>query len=126
MKIVKENLLRLGLSDFSVSEINLDERGKSITFKTVGALYKQSSEIIELGPGFITINNFINMSITAYNAIEDEKKILEENQIMNLREICEVEINDQEVIIKGFNPKGPEWVEYHIEGGEVIGDFADC
>ncbi len=48
-------------------------RGKSITFKTVGALYKRGSEIIELGPGFITINNFIKMSVTAYNAIEDEK-----------------------------------------------------
>ncbi len=37
------------------------------------------------------------------------KKIFEENKSMNLREICEVEINDQEVIVKGFDQSGVEW-----------------
>lgn len=122
----RKDLANLGLCDFPVLDTLLDIKNRAITFKTMGAWFRKDFGKIELGEGFITISNYNAIEVTSYNAKKDKKVLLEENTLIKLSEICKIEINNEKIVVKGFDQSGAEWIEYSIIGGNVAGQYTDC
>lgn len=126
MKIIsKEILKKINFSDFKVISTNIDKISKSIIFYISGACQLSDKERIKLGSGYLKIMKYNSIHITSYNAKNKTETILSENNYEPLCEICEINIFDNELIIKGFSEKNYNWIEFTINGGELTGEFSD-
>lgn len=126
MKIISnENLEIMNFSDFTVLNIILNKSSKSIGFYLNGACYFKERKRIELGKGYFSIMGYDTIYITSYNAKESIEKILSEEDFESLRELCEISIKKNEIIIKGFSEKTSNWIEFSIVGGRITGEFKD-
>jgi hypothetical protein len=126
MKITSISILeKINFSDFQVLKTKLDKKLKSITFATNEASRLVNGKRIELGEGYLEIVNYNSIHITSYNAQEDIEKSLTEDQYEQLDEICEIEVYETKLIVKGFTKQTANWIEFDIIGGHVKGEFLD-
>src|SRR5690606_3400120 len=118
-------LEKVNFSDFQVLKTKLDKKLKFITFTLNGASRLVNGKRIEFGEGYLEIINYNSIHITSYNAKENIEKVLTEDQYEQLREICEIEIYETKLVIKGFAKQTTNWIEFDIIGGTVKGEFLD-
>lgn len=121
----RNNLEKLNFADFAVLETKLDSESKSITFILSGGSQLVDNKRIELGEGYFEIIKYDCISIISYNAKENIEKVHTENQYEKLGEICEIEVYENKLIIKGFAKITANWIEFEITGGRVRGEFLD-
>jgi hypothetical protein len=126
MKITsKTDLEKIGFLDFSVSNTSIEKPIHSITFSITGALQLINNRCIELGKGNLKIIGYDSIFITSYNGRENTKATLTEDDFEPLRELCEIDVNEDNLIIKGFAENTWNWIEFTITGGKVEGEFED-
>lgn len=121
----RNNLERVNFADFNVLETKLDKESKAIIFNLSGGLQLVDDKQIELGKGYLTITNYDSIKITSYNAKANIEKVLTETQYEQLSEICEIEVLENKLVIKGFAKFTTNWIEFDIIGGKVRGEFLD-
>ncbi|MBA2654970.1 MAG: hypothetical protein H0U71_07920 [Gammaproteobacteria bacterium] len=121
----REALKKLSFIDFNVLNVNIDKKIKEITFRLDGALHLINGIKEELGEGYLKIINYAEIEITSYNARNKSKTQQAEDNYENLNQLCEIDLNDDLVNIKGFAEQTYNWLEFKISGGELIGEFKD-
>lgn len=126
MKITsKRDLERMSFIDFEVLNTYIDEVSHSIVFSLSGACQIVDGKRVELGKGDLKITRYYTISVISYNAKEKKETVLSEDSFECLRELCEIDINENNLVIKGFAKNTYNWIEFTITGGKVEGEFAD-
>lgn len=126
MKINNKQILeKMNFADFKVLNSYIDKKVKSLYFYLSGAWIMESSNKIELGEGYLKLIGYSSIFISAYHAKEKIEKILSEENYEKLQEICEIDIFQDEIVIKGFAVKTFNWIEFHVRGEIVHGQFID-
>lgn len=125
MKINKKILERMNFSDFSVINTHIDNKLKTICFSLNGAFLMNNGRRVELGEGYLKLVGYVNIFISAYNAKAKIEKVLSEENYEQLNEICEIEIHQDKVIIKGFSKENFNWMEFNVDGGIILGEFIE-
>lgn len=118
-----QTLEKMNFSDFEVLNTQIDKKLKTICFSLSGGWFMKDSNRMELGEGYLKFTGYRSISITAYNAREKLEKVLSEESYERLNEICEIAVRYDEVIIKGFAKETFNWIEFHVVGGIVKGEF---
>lgn len=126
MKIIrKKDLEKISFIDFDVTNTSIDKTSHSIIFSLNGGLQLVDDKHIEFGKGYLKISNYYTISITSFNAKEKIEHVLSEDDFESLSELCEIDINENNLVIKGFAKNTSNWVEFNIIGGKVAGEFSD-
>ena len=126
MKITdKRKLQKMSFLDFNVKSTRIDSHAKSINFLLSGAWIRKGNHRIELEEGSLIFFGYEDVFISSYNAKEKSEQILSEKKYEELKEICEIDVHEEQIIIKGFAKNTFNWVEFHIKGGLVKGNFVE-
>lgn len=126
MKITNvKSLEKMNFSDFNVLDIVFDKHVKSITFFIDGALYLNPEKRVELGNGYLQVADYNSIKIIAYDAKSDHDWLIDEENFEQLREISEIDVAQDHIVIKGFSKTSSNWLEFNISGGILKGAFLD-
>lgn len=120
-----KSLERVNFSDNKVFRTEIDEKNKSVTFYISGGCRLAANTRICFEDGELHITGYRSFSATSYNAKNDQEVTLSIDKLENLGEICEIDVYNEKLVIKGFALASGNWLEFNIEGGIVKGSFKD-
>lgn len=121
----KTELNNYSFIHFDVAKVEIDTISKSISFKLSGADYFENNNQYDFGAGYFEIKGYDELIISSYDVKNKIEKSLNATEALNLEELCEIEVLDDELIVKGFESKSNHWLEYTIIGGLISGKFSD-
>ncbi len=119
----KAELARLNFSDYLVNSITYSSEMKSIVFRVSGACFLANGRRKDVGKGYFKVNGYDNIRITSYDDIKKKEIIVDIAQVEPLAEVCEIDIEATKIIVKGFSKDTYQWLEFHIYGGVIEGEF---
>jgi len=111
----------LSFPDFNVTKMVFNCPEKLIKIFIDGAIINNTNEI--LGAGCLMFYAWKSVYMRSYTRAGDEWKWQKNKSLEELKDLCEVELKGQKVVLRGFGKKRGLWSECEIEGGEAKAEF---
>jgi hypothetical protein len=124
MKILKEDLNKLSFADYAIEAMALDIKMKILDIKIDGASFKLNENWKKLGMGTIKIFDWKKIAISMYDSKGQKWVNLGESNWDNLKEICEIELNET-LCLKGFGKRTGQWIQFDILSPKIDINFLD-
>lgn len=124
MKINKKSdFTNISFLDHKAGKITIDMLDNSIIFSVMGGCYLLHQKKRMFGEGFFKISSFSKLSITSFSALTGETVSVSVSRVEDLGEICEIDVCDDRLVIKGFARDSRNWLTFDILGGAASGSF---
>lgn len=120
----KKVLSDMIFSDDRVMDMFISQGQKLISFSLSGVSTYVDGVRRNFGEGSISIKGYDKIIITSYDSSTKTEALMSDIEYEKLKEICEVDVFENSIIVKGFSLTY-KWIEFSIQGGEVTGEFPD-
>ncbi len=122
--INRNNIKATKFVGFIIPNMTSDKDSKSLRIELSKRVGQSARKWIEEESGYIDINQYDAIHVTSYNLRSKTTQTLSEDDYEQLGEISELDISDNQLVIRGFSKKTFYWLEFVITGGRVNGQIS--